>query len=81
MCLREELREFITVTSLRGKIPEGFSDDYDLIEKDALDSMAFVDLITHVAEKYEIDIDEDDISPDNFGSVSRLAGFIGTKRD
>ena len=79
MPLQDELREFITVSSLREKIPEGFSDDYDLIEKEALDSLAFMDLITHVGDHYHIELGEEDITPENFGSINLLASFIKSK--
>ena len=79
MPLQDELREYITVSSLKEKVPEGFSDDYNLIEKEALDSLAFMELITHLADHYRIELDEEDITPENFGTINMLASFVESK--
>ena len=79
MPLQDELREYITVSSLREKVPEGFSDDYNLIEKEALDSLAFMELITHVADHYRIELGEEDITPENFGTINMLVSFVESK--
>ena len=79
MNLRDELREFVTVTSLNNKVPEGFSDEYDLVEKEALDSLAFIGLITHIQDNYGIELEEEEIVPENFASIIALAAFIESK--
>lgn len=79
MSLHDELREYVTVNSLKGKIPEGFSDDYDLIEKEALDSLEFMSLITHVQDNYGIELGEEDITPENFSSINLMVNFIARK--
>ena len=79
MSLRDELREYITNISLKKQIPEGFSDDYDLIEKEALDSLVYLGLITHIENNYSIELGEEDITPENFGSISMLTRFVERK--
>lgn len=79
MSLCDELREYLTNTSLKAKIPEDFSDDYDLIKKEALDSMDYIGLITHIENHYRIELEEEEITPENFGSITMLARFIESK--
>jgi len=79
MSLLDELREYIINTSLKKKVPEGFSDDYDMVETEALDSLAFLDLITHVQDKYGFEIGEEEITPENFTSIATLARFVESK--
>ena len=79
MSLLDELREYIINTSLKKKVPEGFSDDYDMVETEALDSLAFLDLITHIQDNYRIEIGEEEITPENFASVTTLARFVESR--
>ena len=48
----------------------------DLFETGALDSMAFVDLVMHLEQQFDIRISADELEPDNFRSVAKIAGFV-----
>ena len=58
--------EFDADTPLLGAIPE-------------FDSMAVVSIITAIEEKYDIVIDDDDISSETFETIGSLAAFIDAK--
>jgi len=79
MSLKNELREYIINIGLKKRVPDGFSDDYKLIEEEALDSMAFLSLITHLEENYQIELGEEDITPENFASINVLAKFVESR--
>ena len=79
MSLCDALREHIISTTLKGKIPEGFSNDFDLIKNELLDSMDYLSLITHVEDHYHVELQEEDITPENFRSVTTLAKVIESK--
>jgi acyl carrier protein len=48
----------------------------DLFETGVLDSMAFVDLVMHLEQQFDIRISTDELEPDNFRSVAKIAGFV-----
>ena len=48
----------------------------DLFETGALDSMAFVDLVMHLEQQFDIRISTDEMEPDNFRSVEKIAAFV-----
>lgn len=48
----------------------------DLFETGVLDSMAFVDLVMHLEQQFDIRISTDELEPDNFRSVVRIADFV-----
>ena len=48
----------------------------DLFETGVLDSMAFVDLVMHLEHQFDIRISTDELEPDNFRSVAKIAGFV-----
>ena len=48
----------------------------DLFETGALDSLAFVDLVMHLEQQFNIQISADEFEPDNFRSIAKIAGFV-----
>ena len=48
----------------------------DLFETGVLDSMAFVDLVMHLEQQFDIRISTDELEPGNFRSVAKIAGFV-----
>ena len=80
MDLQQELRQHILNELLPGEDPAGFSDDFDLIGGGVLDSLAMVNLVTHLEQAYGVEVAPADLVPENFGSVRALAAFVQGKR-
>jgi acyl carrier protein len=55
-------------------------DDISLLEAGMIDSLGILDLVTFVHTTFGIRIDDDDLSPDNFGSIGALVRFVEGKR-
>jgi acyl carrier protein len=51
----------------------------DLFETGVLDSMAFVDLVMHLEQQFDVRISPDELEPDNFRSVAKIAGFVAAR--
>ncbi len=79
MNLAQELREYIINQYLKGKVPEGFNDDYKLIDEGILDSLAIMSLIAWLEKHFSIEFDEGDIVLENFSSVNALFDFVQKK--
>jgi acyl carrier protein len=59
----------------RGKeIP---SDDYDLFNSGLIDSMELMELIIHLENNLDIEIDQEWMSVDNFRNVGQISTTIG----
>lgn len=52
----------------------------DLFETGVLDSMAFVDLVMHLEQQFGVRISADELEPDNFRSVAKIAGFVAVHK-
>ena len=76
----QEIREHILSHYLKGQAPEGFDENYPLIDEGILDSLALMKLIAWLEKRFSIEFGDHDIVPGHFGSVHALAGFIGQKR-
>jgi acyl carrier protein len=79
MNLPQRLREHIINQYIKAKEPEGFNDDYNLIDEGILDSLAIMNLIAWLEKQYAIEFDEGDIVLENFNSVNALVNFVQTK--
>jgi acyl carrier protein len=61
---------------------EGFTydDDASFLEQGIIDSIGFMELVAFVEKEYGIQVGPQELIPDNFDSVNKLARFIGAKQ-
>jgi acyl carrier protein len=52
------------------------SEDTDLFESGLLDSLMFVELLVHVEEQMGVTVTLENLEPDNFRSIKRIASFV-----
>jgi len=57
-----------------------FDEDTNLIERGIIDSMSLVRLISFIEENYEIQVQDEDIVPENFSSLNKISSFIAERR-
>jgi len=60
------------------KVP---SPETDLFESGVLDSMAFVDLLLHLEQRFGLEVSLEDLELGNFRSIARIAELVATLRD
>lgn len=53
-----------------------FTERVDLVDEGILDSLDIVSIITEIETEYSIEIDPDEIDPDNFQSASAMLDMI-----
>ena len=58
---------------------QDFDDHTNLIERGIVDSMSLVRLIGFVEEEYGIRVQDEDIVPEHFSSLSKIATFIAQR--
>ena len=79
--LTAELRTFITDNFLYGDASDAFAftDDDSFQERGIVDSTGVLELVCHLQERYAITIDDDELIPENFDSITRVAKYVGSK--
>lgn len=55
-------------------------DDDRLLEKGVMDSMSIVEMIMFIESEFGVQAVEDEISEQNFGSLSGIARFVSEKK-
>ena len=81
MQLKSEIRNFIVDNFLYGQIDDDFQDDESFLEKGLIDSTGILELVSFVEEKYGIEVDEEEVTPENFDSVNKISIFVADKKD
>jgi acyl carrier protein len=59
---------------------EDFDENTNLIERGIIDSMSLVRLIAFIEENYEIQVQDEDIVPENFSSLNKISSFVAARR-
>lgn len=75
----QKIRSFVIDNLLFGEADDRFSNDDSFFEKGVVDSMGILTLVEFVKEEYAISIEDEEIVPDNWDSVHRIAAFVQTK--
>lgn len=79
MNLENELRDYILSEYLPGEASSQLTVNDDLIGSGILDSLAIIKLITHLEQNYGVMVGAQEITPENFGSVTALAKLVALK--
>nr|VFK67587.1 MAG: Acyl carrier protein [Candidatus Kentron sp. UNK]VFK72836.1 MAG: Acyl carrier protein [Candidatus Kentron sp. UNK] len=79
MSIKDEIYQLIVSRYLMGREVEGLSTGTNLIETGVLDSFMLVGLLSHLERQYGVKFGDDEIVPENFESISRLAQVIELK--
>src|SRR6266404_8199664 len=73
-----QIRKFIL-----NKFPLGrkqqIKDSDNLLESGVLDSLGVLDLVSFVEQEFFVHVTDDELVPENFESIDRIAAFIETK--
>ena len=78
--VKRELRTFIEDNFLYLRPGVQLADGDDFLARGILDSLGFVELVEEVQARYEILVDDVEITEANFGSIDAIAGFVARKR-
>ena len=79
MDVKEQIRSYVAESLLFSSNGYEFSDNASFLDKGIVDSTGVVELVLFVEENFGIEVDNDEIVPDNFDSVDNLAAYIQRK--
>lgn len=54
--------------------------DASLIQEGMVDSVGVLELVNHISSTYGIEVRPEEVTPDNFDSIRKLAAFIYRKQ-
>jgi acyl carrier protein len=77
--LRPSIQSFILENFPAAK-KRGLSDDLPLLESGIVDSLGVLDVVGFLEQTFQIKIDDDELTPDNFANIRSLVAFVESKR-
>jgi acyl carrier protein len=77
---RRELRAFIEDNFLYLHPDVELGDGDDLLALRIIDSLGFVELVEEVQARYGVSVSDVEITPENFGSIDAIVGYVSRKR-
>jgi acyl carrier protein len=58
---------------------KSLSDEDSLLENGIIDSTGVLELVAFVEEKFQISVEDEELVPENFDSIRKIASFIQRK--
>ncbi|MCP4154643.1 MAG: acyl carrier protein [bacterium] len=77
--IKEKMKAFIKETFMTGGGHEEFEDDESFLENGIIDSTGVLELVTFVEETFDIDVEDEEMVPDNLDSFDNLTVFVDKK--
>jgi acyl carrier protein len=77
--VEETIRTYIAKNILFSGDGYPYPDDASFLNEGIVDSMNMLELVMFVEEQFDVHVEDQDIVPDNFDSVSKLATYVRRK--
>lgn len=78
--VRLQMRDFISENFLYLHPDVVLGDGDDLLKLGLVDSLGFVELVEEVQERFQVTVDDVEVTEENFGSIDAIAAFVARKR-
>jgi len=79
MSVEKQVREYVATNFLFSDNGYSLSDDASFLEEGIVDSTGVLELVMFVEETFGVSVEDQEIVPENFDSVSQLAAYIRQK--
>ena len=77
--IEKAIRDFIARNLLFSGEGFPYSDDASLLEEGIIDSLGIMELVEFAQKTFEVAISQQEVIPEHFDSVSKLAAFVRGK--
>jgi acyl carrier protein len=77
--IEHPIRDFIATNLLYSK-EFTYADDASLLREGIIDSLGVVELVEFVQKQFGVKTEQNEVTPDNFDSVAKLAAFVRRKQ-
>ena len=74
--IRQLMVENLTYSGSWSEVDE----DYPLLAKHVIDSLGMLKLVSVIEEEFDVEIDDDDVVPDNWKTIRDIAALVESKR-
>jgi len=75
----EKVRDLIADNLRWGGQKSQLEPDFPLIENHVIDSLGMMTLVSLIEDEFAIDVEDEDLVPDNFATIGQIAAFVDSK--
>jgi acyl carrier protein len=75
-----DVEDFLRTELGEGRGRGSIEPDENLIKRGILDSLGLMQLVTFLEERFGIEVEDQDLVPDNFRSLNEIGAFLEQKR-
>ena len=75
-----QIRDFIAQNLLFSDNGFQYDDDDSFLQEGIVDSVGVMDLVSFVEENFKVVVDDQEIVPNNFDSVNKVAQYVRSKQ-
>jgi acyl carrier protein len=75
----DRVRDLIADNLRWGGSRSQLAPDFLLIDNHVIDSLGMLTLVSALEDEFGIDVDDDDLVPDNFATIGQIAAFVDSK--
>ena len=79
--IKEQVRSFIIENFLFGSGGESLQEKDSLMDKGIIDSTGVLELVSFLEDNYSIEVEDEELIPDNLDSIESIARFVERKLD
>jgi acyl carrier protein len=80
MQIVQQIRDYIAKNLLFSDSGFSFSDDASFLGEGIVDSVGVLELVTFVGQEFGVTVEPDEMTPDNFDSVSKIEQYVRRKQ-
>lgn len=78
--IKDKIKKFISENFLFTTSIDLIADDQAFMESGIVDSTGILEIVNFVEEEFGIQLEDDEIIPENLGSITQLTNFISGKQ-
>ena len=79
--MKKQIRKYLFENFIYNKPDDWLKNDDSFLDNGIIDSTGVLELVTFVEEVFQIQVEDEDIVPDNFDSVNNLYSYINNKKE
>lgn len=79
MTIEQQLKSYISSNLLFSENGYPYPDHASFLEEGIVDSVGIMELVAFIEENMSVKVEDQEITPDNFDSITQLAAYIRRK--
>jgi acyl carrier protein len=80
MSVESEIREYVLENYLFTDDPQALSNKDSFLDKGIIDSTGILEVIAFIEETYDVEVEDEEMIPENLDSVDNIVAFIARKK-